>query len=449
MGASEANARGHGPLTSKAVQALAAGPRDYKRADSAGLYVFVTTKGHKSWRMKYVFGGKERRVVFGSFPETSLAQARLMRDGIKAELRAGRDPRLAAAKGRLLGSTSAEDTFEARAREWHALQVPRWKPVHAADVLRSLERDLFPAIGAFAIPDIDERMLLAALRLVERRGAVESAGRLRQRADAVFRFARAAGVRNDNPADIVRGALAPKPKKRRWPAVVDIGELRRLIATVDAAGASPVTRLASRFLALTAQRPGMVRGALWSEFSGIDWSRPGRPSPEAEWRIPAARMKLELHLADDAAFDHVVPLPQQAVEVLHAVRMLTGRGPLPFCSSRASHEPMSENAIGYLYNREGYKGRHVPHGWRSSFSTILNERNERLHFDSDRAAGDRLVIDLMLAHVPSGVSGSELRYNRAAFMPRRRELAQLWADMLFEGAAPPENLLQGRRRRIG
>jgi len=448
VGTSGAEEKGHPPLTVKTVQALAAGPRDYGRFDSAGLYVFVTTKGHKSWRMKYVFDRKERRLVLGSFPETSLAQARQMRDEVRVILRSGRDPKLVAAKGRLLGATVTEDTFEARSREWHAVQLPKWKPVHAADVMRSLERDLFPAIGAFAIPDIDERMLLAALRVVEKRGAVESAGRLRQRADAIFRFARAAGVRNDNPADIVRGALAPKPKKKRWPAIVEVAELRRLVAVVDAAGASPVTRLASRFLALTAQRPGMVRGAPWIEFSGIDWAKPHRPSPEAVWRVPAVRMKLELDLSDDVAFDHIVPLSRQAVETLHAVRQLTGRGPLPFCSSRASHEPMSENAIGYLYNREGYKGRHVPHGWRSSFSTIMNERNERLHPGSDRAAVDRQVIDLMLAHLPSGVSGSELRYNRAAFMPRRLELAQLWADLLMQEAVPAVDLIGGRRRRV-
>jgi len=136
-------------------------------------------------------------------------------------------------------------------------------------------------------------------------------------------------------------------------------------------------RLASRFLALVAQRPGMVRHAEWSEFRGVDWDKPGADIGNALWVIPAAKMKQELQLREDVAFEHSVPLVPAAVEALRTVRILTGRGRYAFCSSRSGCEPMSENAIGYLYNREGYQGRHVPHGWRSSFSTIMNNRAER------------------------------------------------------------------------
>ncbi len=409
--------------------------------------MFVTKTGHRSWRLKYRYGGKEQRIVLGSYPDLSLKSARVRRDELRAVLREGKDPKLAMRRRKLVGPSLGGGTFESVAREWHKIQIPRWKMVHAEDVIASLERDLFPLIGDYPLDQIDEPLLLAALQKVEKRGAVETARRLRQRADRIFRYAKASGIPNSNPAAEVKEALAPVPAKRRWPAITDISELRSFVAAIDAASASPVTRLASRYLALTAQRPGMVRAASWKEFEGIDWADPERLSPAALWRVPAFRMKLEFDLREDEAFEHLFPLAPQAVSVLRAVRQLTGRGPLAFCSSRSAHDPMSENAIGYLYNREGYKGRHVPHGWRSSFSTIMNGRAERVYHGTNRLVIDRLIIDLMLAHVPVGMSATEFRYNRSAYMDRRRELSSEWADLLLADANEATALLEGRRRR--
>ncbi len=149
----------------------------------------------------------------------------------------------------------------------------------------------------------------------------------------------------------------------------------------------------------------------------------------------------------ESRFEHPVPLSSQAVEALRAVRWLTGRSPFVFPGARSGLKPISENAIGYLYNREGYKGRHVPHGWRSSFSTIMNEQAERDLGSNVRLLADRMIIDLMLAHTPKGMSASELRYNRAAYMPRRRELAQRWADMIMEGSIAPVEIIDSPRRK--
>ena len=159
-------------------------------------------------------------------------------------------------------------------------------------------------------------------------------------------------------------------------------------------------------------------------------------------------MKQELDLREDEAFEHVVPLPAAAVEVLRVVRPFSSpKGPI-FPGGRDMLAPLSENAVGYLYNREGWKNRHVPHGWRSSFSTVMNGRIERLYPGAERLLIDRLVIDLMLAHTPSGMSATELIYNRAAYMERRRELAEDWAALILEGADPTATLCEGRRRRV-
>ena len=433
-------------LTDKAAAKATGRGKAYKLPDSSGLYLYVTPAGTRVWRYKYRSGGKEKLLVIGRYPEVSLKTARLARDEARKTLSVGRDPALEARRVKLVGQGRAEDTFEKWARAWYDAQKPRWKPVHAADVIESLERDLFPVIGAYPVTEIDEPLLLSALRKVEKRGAIETARQVRQRAERIFRYAKAAGAGNGNPASDVREAMQPLPKRRRWPAIVDLGELRDLVVAVDAAGAMPVTRLASRFLALTAQRPGMVAGLCWAEITGVDWDKPNEPSPAALWNVPSGRMKLEFDLRGHEDWDHVVPLAAAAVDVLRTVRTLTSTGPLAFCSSWSSHDPMSANAVGYLYNRIGYKGRHVPHGWRSAFSTIMNGRVERAHPGADRLVIDRLIIDLMLAHVPSGMSETEFRYNRNRYMERRREIADEWAVLLVEGLPASASLLEGRRR---
>jgi len=406
--------------------------RDYKLADDKGLFLLVRKTGSKLWRMKYRHAGKEKLLSFGAYPEVSLAEARERRDAARAQLREGLDPSIEKKRAKLAAKSDAALTFESVARDWHSLQKDRWVPKHADDVITSLERDIFPSIGALPIGTIDAPILLDALRKVERRGSIETAKRLRQRISAVFVYAIGHGIARDDPAAIITKALKPLSKKRRQPAVVKLTELRDLIERTETSGASPVTLCASRLLALTAVRPGVVRGARWGEFHlGGD---------EPYWHVPAERMKLSLDRKGEEAFDFVVPLAAQAVDVLHAVHRLTGRGELVFPGQRHAHVPLSENAIGYLYNRAGWHKRHVPHGWRAAFSTIMNERAKKAGNE-----GDRQVIDLMLAHVPE--NKVESAYNRAEFMDRRREIAQEWADLLLADTRPAESLLELARRR--
>ncbi len=422
-------------LTEVQVKNAKAKDKDYKLSDSEGLYLFVTTKGHRSWRMKYRFAGKEGRLVFGAYPEMGLREARDRKGDARKLLREGRDPRLEATKARLRGTFAAANTFEAVARSWYGLQEGRWTRVHASDVITSLEKEVFPAVGRLPVTEIDEPMVLAVLRQIEKRGAIETAHRVRQRMSAVFVHAIAEGKGSRDPAAVVTKALKPVPRSRKRPALLSVDALHDMIRKTEAEPASPLTKLASRFLALTAQRPGMIRALPWDEIEGIDW-KSYEVAPEALWRVAPARMKLMLDLKADDGFEHLVPLSAEAVAVLRAVRVLTGRGPLAFPGNRNARVPMSENTLSYFYNRCGYQGRHVPHGWRASFSTIMNEWAER-----SGSPGDRHVIDLILAHIPEGVSGSEGAYNRAAYMDRRRELLETWGKMLLEPFPRPHKML--------
>lgn len=427
------------PLTDAQARKALKGNKDYKIADAGGLYLYVTKAGHKSWRMKYRFAGKERRLMFGPYPEVTLVEARDKRDAARRLLRDDIDPGVETEKRKAAAAARGAITFEAVAREWHEQQAPIWAPVHAADVITSLERDIFPGVGNTSISEMDPPLVLEVLRKVEKRGAIETAERLRQRMSAVFVFAISKGIGTSDPAATVTNALKPLPKKGKQPSITDPDKAREVLIAAEASDASPVTKLASRFLALTAVRPGVVRGVTWDEFEDVDWSGeqfgPFRPL----WRIPAERMKLTQDRKTEDAFEHLVPLSWQALATLRAIRRLTERTKLVFPGQCHSHRPLSENAIGYLDNRVGFHGRHVPHGWRAAFSTTMKGIARKA-----RRIEDLEIVELFLAHIPENKVAAA--YDRNEHLERRHEMAQEWADLLMEGMRPASDLLDGPRR---
>lgn len=389
-------------LSSAAVKAARPRSRAYKMFDERGLFLFVTPTGLRSWRLKYRIDGREKLLTLGQWPDLQLGDARDRAEQARALVAQGVDPS---------GTKRAAAqicTFEMVARQWHALQTEYWTERHAADVLDSLARDVFPEIGDMPIGAITTPVVLQALRAVEARGSIETARRIRQRISGVFAFAVAEGLAEQDPAAIVGKALRPAPPVRPQPALIDIEDARALLDACERAGGPPIIRQASRFLALTAVRMGALLGARWDEFADLDGAAP-------LWRVPATRMKLKKARKADPANDHLVPLCRQAVAILKAVRENGhgARSPAVF--------PIRPAAIGALYARAGYAGRHVPHGWRASFSTILNE-----HFPLERG-----TIDMALAHVQKGQSESEGAYNRAQLLAQRRDLFQRWGDMLI------------------
>ena len=405
-------------LTDLQIRQAKAAPQPYKLADAHGLHLYVTPAGAKLWRYRYRVQGRERLLSLGAYPAVTLAAARGARAAARDTLRDGRDPVVVRKLQRAAAVSSDATTFERVARDWHALNERAWTQVHAGDVIGSLESHVFPALGPLPLRDITPPMILTVLRAIEARPAIETARRVRQRMSAVFVHAIASGIGEQDPAAIVRGALAPLVRGRQ-PAITDLAEARKMLARAEAIPAHPATKLALRFLALTAMRPGEIRGARWDQFEQLAGEQP-------LWRVPPELMKMKR--------EHLAPLAPQAVAVLAAVRELTGHGPLPFPNARWAHRPMSENAIGYLLNRAGYHHRHVPHGWRATFSSVMNEL-----YPPDRA-----IIDLMLAHTPA--DKTEAAYNRAPHLVRRRELAQAWANMLLADMPDAMTLVAGPRR---
>lgn len=401
-------------LTDTQIRKAVVRDKEYKLTDGQGLYVLVRPNGSKLWRIKYRLQGTEKLQSLGPYPDVSLADAREQLAELKKKLRRGEDPKRPRASSM---------TFERLVRDWHEVQKPRWADHHAKNVLKSLEDEVFPHLGAVSVDEIDAPAVLEVIRRIEARGAIETAARIRQRMSAAFVYGIAAGVAKSDPAGVIQKALAPPKPKGRRPALLTLDDVRSLMEAVETSDAYPVTVLASRFLALSAARPGMVRGMEWSEDHGD------------RWIVPAARMKLLKDDKIDSSRDFSVPITPQMREVLEAVHPLTGHASLVFPGQRHAHKPLSENAIGYLYNRAGWHGRHVPHGWRASFSTIMNERLS--------APGDREIIDLMLAHVPK--DDVEAAYNRAQYWKRRVEIAEEWSTLISEGLPPPQAARSRRR----
>ena len=412
-------------LTDTACRKALPGAKERKLADAHGLYLRVLPTGRKSWCYKYRIAGGEKKLTIGPYPEVSLKQARDARDRAREQIRSGLDPAAEKARRRQPAAV-LPDTFEAAARAWHESQKATWGIRYAGAVLSRLEAGAFTAFGAQPLPAITPAMVLDAMRTIEARGAHSMAHRTLNHVSEVFVWAISASLCETDPAAIVRRALKPVDPRRR-PAALTIEEARGVLSAIEASRTALwSTLLASRLTALTAARPGMVRLAERAEFEGIGGADP-------IWRVPATKMKLSAARKRDRAWSFVIPLSWQAVEVVELAMSLSGSPRWLFPGGKGWRNPISDATLPKLYAETELPVGHVPHGWRATFSTIMNERAGIAGNQADRE-----IIDLMLAHVKADV---EAAYNRAAYMPRRRELAQEWADLLMVGARPALHLL--------
>ena len=394
------------PLTDAAVRQAKPADKPRKLFDGRGLYLLILPAGGKYWRFKYRFGGKEKLLALGAYPDVSMKQARERRDAARKALAAGSDPSAErqAAKAAVVAAEQRErDTFEAVAREWFGKYSSVWAPGHAETIIRRLERDVFPWLGSLPVAEITAVMLLEVLRRVEARGALETAHRIKQITGQVFRYAIATGRASRDPSGDLRGALPPR-RENHHAALTKPAEVAGLLRAIASYQGSFVVRCALRLAPLVFVRPGELRKAEWSE---IDLEN-------GVWRIGAERMKMRR--------EHLVPLARQAVEVLRELHPLTGSGRYIF-PGRTAARPMSENAITAALRRMGYEqGTMTAHGFRTMASTLLNE----MGWPAD-------AIERQLAHAERDeVRGA---YNRAEYMVERRRMMQAWADHLDSLAA--------------
>jgi len=388
------------PITDVQVKNAKPKEQDYKLMDGFGLFLLVTPSGGKLWRYDYRYGGKRKIISFGSYPAITLADARQRRDDAKRLLANGVDPGEVkkAQKAAIVAET--ENSFEVVAREWHSKFLADKSDSYREKTLANLERDVFPSIGSKDIAKIKAPELLAVLRRVESRGALETAHRTRSACSQIFRYAVATGrADRDIAADLI-GALPPY-KKGHHAAITDPKEVAKLLRAIDSFEGSNTVKFALQLAPLVFVRPGELQKAEWLE---IDFEN-------EQWNIPADRMKMKIA--------HIVPLSRQAIAVLKELQAVTGHGRYLFPCHRSFHRYMSENALLAAIRRLGYtKEEMTPHGFRAMARTILDEV---LQVRPD-------YIEHQLAHAVKDPNGRA--YNRTAHIAERRKMMQVWADYL-------------------
>lgn len=392
-------------LTDKTVKAFVAkGERGKKLADGGGLHLFITPAGGITWRIKYRIDGKEKLYSIGPYPQISLAAARAELGEVKARLLENNDPVTARRVNRASNAASADNTFQVVAEEWLAMKQKEWSAGHQTKSARALERDIYPALGKLPISSITPAIVAKVVEDINRRDVLETATRILQHLNGVFRYAQAKGLCRDNPALAAREILPRKRDSGRMPALLDWPSLGDVLRRADLTRISPSVRMAHRLCAFSTARIGNVISAEWKEFD--------LESDQPVWSIPRAKMKV-----NSRPIDHRIPLGQEIADELRQwKRVMGGKGyvfPSPIGNKHVGRESIEKVYRVTL----GLNGKHSPHGWRSSFSTLARDKGFA-----------REVVELALDHTHD--NDVARAYDRGERFDDRIKLFQWWGSQL-------------------
>ena len=384
-------------LTDTAIKKFKPGSAPVKLTDGMGLYLHIASKGGKLWRYAYRFNGKQKLMALGSYPDVSLEQARKKHQDARKLLADGKDPmaeRKADREAQEVKGTKFEDVFKLWFQKWRVGKAER----HIRQTESRVNTDVIPAFGSKLIDDItaaDIREMMLAI--YNGRGARDIAKRNHETTGQVFRYAVANGIASRNPAaDFKPDDILPTVKAENF-ARIDAKELPTLLAKMDAYVGTAVTKLAMWLLAYTWVRTSELIESEWTEFD-LD---------NARWDIPAKRMKMDT--------PHIVPLSRQAVEIVKALKLITGSGKLVFPGDLDKKKPMSNNTILKALERMGYKGVMTGHGFRGLASTVLHEQG----FEEEH-------IEVQLAHMKRDKVAAA--YNHAKYLKQRTKMMQWWGN---------------------
>ncbi|EEC7511992.1 integrase arm-type DNA-binding domain-containing protein [Escherichia coli] len=397
-------------LTDIKVRTAKPTDKQYKLTDGNGMHLLVHPNGSKYWRLQYRFGGKQKMLALGVYPDVSLADARARRDDARKLLANGIDPGDKKKNDKI--EQEEARTFEQLAIEWHATNK-KWSEEHSRRVLKSLEDNLFSAIGKRNIADLKTRDLLAPIKAVELSGRLEVASRLQQRTTAIMRYAVQSGLLDYNPAQEMVGAVASNNRQHR-PAL-QLKLIPELLRRIDSYTGRPLTRLAVELTLLVFIRSSELRFARWSE---IDFET-------SMWTIPAEREAIEgvkhSQRGSKMRTPHLVPLSHQALAILKDVYKLSGDRDFVFIGDHDHRKPMSENTVNKALRVMGYdtKVEVCGHGFRTMACSSLIESG----------LWSRDAVERQMSHMErSSVRAAYI--HKAEHLDERRLMLQWWADFL-------------------
>ena len=387
------------PLTDTAIRTAKPTDKPYKLSDEKGLFLLIQPNGAKYWRLKYRYGGKEKMLSFGVYPDIGLKDARTKRDEARNLLTKDVDPGEHKKATKAAKVERSANSFEVICREWLEARKQTVEASQHAKTLARMENDVFPWLGSKAISEITAPDFLKALRRIDERGARYSAHRVRSEISRAFRYAIATGRAERDPCPDLKGAIQPA-KETHFAAITEPPAVGELLRAIDGFKGTFVVKCALLLAPMLFTRPGELRKAEWASFD-LD---------KSEWRYFINKTKTE----------HLVPLSAQAVLILREIHALTGDGRFVFPSARGNDRPMSDAAVNAALRRMGYDTRTeiTGHGFRAMARTILHEE---LHVKPE-------VIEHQLAHSVPDALGTA--YNRTRFLKERKVMMQLWADYL-------------------
>lgn len=381
-------------LTDAQVRKIKPAEKKIKYPDEKSMYLEVTPSGGMHWRMKFRLNGKENIFSIGTYPETTLAQARRIRDEARLQIKDGVNPNEVKKQKKLQADEST--LFKVLAMQW---MQDRKDAITEGTYLRDLsvfEKDLFPALGDMPIDQIKGKDILACAKKIEERGALEMAKRSIPLTGRVFRYAIRKGIIENDPTPHLQEAL--KPRKVKHMARLDISEFPPFLERMDRYHGSILVKTALQLMTLTFVRTAELINMEWNE---IDFDN-------HLWRIPAYKMKMVL--------PHIVPLSRQAVELIEGLRPITGNKKFVFYN-HSKAKPLSNNALLSAIRTMGYMGKMTGHGFRGLASTTLHEQG----YMHD-------AIEIQLAHtVGNSVSQA---YNHAQHLEYRIKMMQEWSDFI-------------------
>ncbi|BBV03754.1 integrase [Providencia rettgeri] len=403
------------PLTDTEIKAAKPQDKDYQLYDGDGLTLLIKSSGSKLWQFRYYrpYTKQRTKQSFGAYPAVTLSDARKLRAESRSLLAKDIDPQ-EYQKDQIRNSQEAKtNTFQLVAERWWEVKKSTVTEDYGNDIWRSLERDVFPAIGDISVTDIKAHILVQAIQPVQARGALETVRRLCQRINEVMIYAQNTGLIDAVPS-INIGKAFEKPKKKNMPSIPP-DQLPKLMQTMRTANIILPTRCLFMWQLLTISRPAEAAEARWDEIN----------FETKEWKIPAARMKMNR--------EHTVPLSDAALAILELMKPLSGNREFIFPSRIKPTQPMNSQTVNAALKRAGFGGVLVSHGLRSIASTALNEQS----FPPD-------VIEAALAHVDK----NEVRraYNRSDYLEQRRPMMQWWAD--FIESADRGSIIEGGIRGI-
>jgi integrase len=389
-------------LKDQQVKAAKPATEKYTLRDENGLFLLVTPTGGKLWRWKFRFGGKEKLMSYGQYPDISIADAREAHQRARTLLAKGTDPmtaKKADKEARKEQEAAKEHSFRSVSESWLEHWSADKSAQHVDATRRRLKANVLPLLGSRPVGEIEPSEIVRMVRTIEARGRGDLAKRAFQTCAQVFRHAIAEGITENNPVAKLKPGDVLKPTIKENLARIEANDLPKLLRDIEVYRGEVVTRLALKLMALTFVRTSELIEAPWSE---IDFEA-------KRWNVPAERMK--------QPSPHIVPLSTQAIEVLELLRSVTGGGRLLFPGDQDPSKAMSNNTILFALYRMGYRGRMTGHGFRGVASTILHEQG----YPHEH-------IELQLAHQRRDAVSAA--YDHSKHLKARTRMMQNWGNFI-------------------